>query len=108
MWARSNFADSTIVGSCQTGALGYFADNLKVVNLDGVVNKRCYDALLRKSAMAYVRGVGLEYIVDWRDFHDFVVRHSENYRDEDMRLVDIIREFKTWHNDWYVYQVRHE
>ena len=106
LWGRSNFADSTVVGGCQTGALGYFADNLKIVNLDGVVNKRCYDALVQKRTMAYIKDAGIEYFIDWRDFHDFIVNHSENYSDDDMRLLHTIKEFRTGHNEWYVYQVK--
>ncbi|OGC91352.1 MAG: hypothetical protein A2W25_09245 [candidate division Zixibacteria bacterium RBG_16_53_22] len=105
IWARSNFADSTVVGGCQTGALGYFADNLKVVNLDGVVNKRCYDALSQKQAMAYIREAGIEYFIDWMDFHDFLVKHSENYGVDDLRFFYTIKGFKAFHNEWHVYQV---
>ena len=42
LWARDRFPPGTVIGSSQTGALGYFADRLKVINLDGVVNRECF------------------------------------------------------------------
>ncbi|OGC91353.1 MAG: hypothetical protein A2W25_09250 [candidate division Zixibacteria bacterium RBG_16_53_22] len=108
LWARDHFPDSTVVGSSQTGALGYFAPNLKVVNLDGVVNKRGYEALMQKRAMDYIKEAGIEYFIDWSDFHYFIVKHSENYSHDDMRFMYSIKEFKTVQKEWHVSRVKDE
>lgn len=44
LWAAKHFAPGTRLGSSQTGALGYYAPALSVINLDGVVNRKCFDA----------------------------------------------------------------
>ena len=48
VWASENLKDSTRLGSLQTGALGYFAENIKVYNLDGVVNSEALFAIKQR------------------------------------------------------------
>ena len=55
LWARDQFPPGTRVGAVQSGALGYFAPDLTVVNLDGVVNQECFLALRRFREMDYVQ-----------------------------------------------------
>jgi hypothetical protein len=74
LWARATFPAGTVIGGSQTGAVGYFADHLKVVNLDGVVNKQCYESLVRRTNMQYVREEGIQYVFGWEVNLAFLVR----------------------------------
>lgn len=65
IWASKSFKDGTILGCSQSGAVGYFAQNLKVINLDGVVNKKCYESLVEKRNMAYIKQSKIDYILGW-------------------------------------------
>lgn len=107
LWARNNFPDSTTVGSSQTGALGYFANNLRVVNLDGVVNKRCFEALQRKDNMGYIHRTGVEYVIGWEINIDFIKWETADFHTDDLRFVQKIEPFRSWYFDWYVYKVKH-
>ncbi len=58
--------DGARVGAWQSGALAYFADrNIRVLNLDGVVNPDAPD-MRNPSAMArYIKARQLDWLVDW-------------------------------------------
>jgi hypothetical protein len=105
LWAKKSFPDSTVIGSCQTGALAYFADNLKVVNLDGVVSRRSFESLQEKRAIEYIKSEGIEYYIDWPINHEFIVRKSQNIKPGDLTFLYQITEFTSWHHEWYVYKV---
>jgi hypothetical protein len=107
LWAKRTFPDSTVVGSCQTGALAYFADNLKVINLDGVVNRRAFTHLIRGEAIDYIKSERIEYFIDWPPNKDFIVRESRRFRPDDLTLIGQITEFTSWHHEWYIYKVNY-
>ncbi len=109
LWAQDRFRDGTIVGSCQTGALGYFATNLKVVNLDGVVNGDAFTAIRARRLMDYIRDTGVQFVIGWpRDNMKFIERESENFSSQDLTDIGPIKEFKSWGYEWHVYEVRRE
>jgi hypothetical protein len=107
LWARNSFPDGTTIGSSQTGALGYFADNLRVINLDGVVNKKCFASLKQRRNIEYIKDTGIEYVVGWTVNFDFIKRESSNFKQDDLILVDKIDSFQSWWNDWYLYKVNY-
>ena len=107
LWARDNFPDSTVVGSSQTGALGYFATNLKVVNLDGVVNRKCFESLKARRNMDYIRKTKIEYVIGWDINIDFIKWETANFKDDDLIFVEQIEGFQSWWTDWMVYKVNY-
>jgi hypothetical protein len=106
LWAKETFPDSTVIGSCQTGALGYFAQNLKVVNLDGVVNKPCYERLIRKEAIDYMKDEKIAYFIDWTNNLEFIQRESRDLTPDDLVPLGKIDQFKSWNHDWHVFKVK--
>jgi hypothetical protein len=108
LWARSTFPNGTVVGGSQTGAVGYFADNLKVVNLDGVVNKRCYESLVHRANMKYVRGQGIEYVFGWAVNFAYLVHMSNGFKQGDIADLKKIPGFQSWNTDWYVGKVSYD
>ncbi|HEY5282293.1 MAG TPA: hypothetical protein VIM14_05835, partial [Polyangia bacterium] len=108
LWARSTFPAGTVIGGSQTGAVGYFADNLKVVNLDGVVNKRCYESLVQRENLQYVREEGVRYVFGWKVNFTFLARMSKDFKPGDIEDVRPILGFRSWNTDWYVGRVRYE
>jgi hypothetical protein len=108
LWARSTFPAGTVIGGSQTGAVGYFADNLKVVNLDGVVNKRCYESLVRRENLQYVREEGVRYLFGWKVNFAFLARMSKDFKPGDIEDVRPILGFRSWNTDWYVGRVRYQ
>jgi hypothetical protein len=108
LWARDNFPRGSIVGAPQSGALGYFADDLVVVNLDGVVNAACLEALQAGRVLAYARAVGVEYVVGWHMNVSFLERHSSDFQPGDLVKVRKIEGFQSWGRDWMVYRLRRD
>ena len=106
LWARDNLPRGAIVGAPQSGALGYFAENLVVVNLDGVVNAACLEALEQNRVLAYARSVGVEYVLGWHMNVSFLVRHSSDFQPGDLEKVRKIEELQSWGRDWMVYRLR--
>jgi hypothetical protein len=104
LWARDHFAPGSIVGGSQTGALGYFADRLVVVNLDGVVNRACYDAMRRGRMLDYVRSTGVRDLV-WQDDIELLNRESPRTRPAAVARVGKIEGFETWGASWYLYRI---
>lgn len=107
LWASTRFPDGTRVGSMQTGALAYFAPNLTVVNLDGVVNRACYEALRRKEGMEYIRGERIEYFIAWLENFETLMKETKSFRDDDMILIGRVEGFGSWRHNWYLYKVNY-
>jgi hypothetical protein len=102
MWAGANLEPGSKVGSCQSGALGYFAENLKVINLDGVVNNPCYQALRKRQATEYIKSQRIDYVIGWVVNFDFLSKYSTNYQQSDFALVGTIPGYKSWDKEWFV------
>jgi hypothetical protein len=107
LWAQKRFPDRTKIGSMQTGALAYFAPNLTIVNLDGVVNRACYEALRRKEGMEYIRGERIEYFIAWLENFETLMKETKSFRDDDMILVGRLDGFGSWRHNWYLYKVNY-
>ena len=106
LWAAERFAPGTVIGSAQTGALGYFAPDLTVVNLDGVVNQEAYEALGRLELGEYLQAQGAQYIVDWPFNIGFITRRMG----ENTPLVAVEAPphpgITTWDYIWLLYNLR--
>ena len=104
LWARDHFPPGAVVGGSQTGAIGYFADRLVVVNLDGVVNRECFDAMRAGRMLDYVRAAGVRDLV-WQDDIELLARESPRTRPATIVLAGRIVGFQTWGAKWYLYRV---
>lgn len=107
LWANQNIKPGTIIGSSQTGALGYFADNLKVINLDGVVNKGCYESFLQKRNIEYIHDMRIKYIIGWEQNIDFIKRVSSSFNKEDLTFEGVVPGFSTRGYNWLIYRVNY-
>lgn len=106
LWAKDQFPAGTRLGSSQSGALAYFAPELTVVNLDGVVNRQGFDALREHRAMAYVRDSRLQYLVNWERDVQFLLVHSPLGEEENVHDLGPVPGFRSWNNIWHTYEVR--
>lgn len=107
VWAKNNFEDGTRVACSQTGALGYFADNLEVINIDGKVNKNCYESLVMKRNIEYIKENRIEYIIGWKINMQFIENESENFQPNDLIPMGKIEGFTSWGHLWYLYHVNY-
>ncbi|WP_394847258.1 hypothetical protein LZC95_07295 [Pendulispora brunnea] len=67
-----------VVGALQSGALSYFADgrNVRVVNLDGVVDDEAKAAFHAHRLAAFARARGMTHFADWTWNREAFVRHA--------------------------------
>lgn len=64
-WLNEHVPDHSVVGAFSAGILGFYATDVRVVNLDGFVNGVDYlEALRRAAFQEYVEATGIRYIVD--------------------------------------------
>ncbi len=106
-WVNDNFPKGTVIGSNQTGAFGYFAKDMKIINLDGVVNKDAYTAIKNKELIEYIRSNKIEYFLDWNINYEFVKRNSKNFKEGDITLLRKIDNLKSWDYEWFLYKVNY-
>lgn len=106
LWAARHFAPGTRIGSSQTGALGYFAPMLSVVNLDGVVNRECFDSLVERRNIDYIVRTRIEYVIGWKLNIDFIRFYSRRPVDAFLEPMGPVPGFQSWGKDWLLYRVR--
>lgn len=105
LWAEENLPEKTVVGSSQSGALSYFAPSLNVVNLDGVVNTKCFESLVQNRNMDFIKEQKIDYVFGWPVNIKFIELHSKNFKPEDLILIKKIEEFKSWDTEWSLFKV---
>lgn len=105
LWAENNLPPGTVVGASQSGAIGYFTPSLKVVNLDGVVNKECFHSLQEGWNMDYIKAEKIDYVVGWQNDIKMIKMHSKNFKESDLTFVKELEGFKSWNHEWYLYKV---
>lgn len=103
-WARDQLPAGTIIGSSQSGALGYFAERLTVVNLDGVVNRDCYDAMRRGEMLDYIRHAGVRTLL-WQDDIQMIGRETKDYDPDAVRYSGEVPGIVTEGMPWFTYTV---
>jgi len=108
LWAKKEFKEGTIIGAQQSGGLAYFADNLRVINLDGVVNKACYESLAAGRNMDYIRSLRIQYIIGWQVDRSYIIDHSANFQPDDLNLIRQIQGFTSWGQKWYLLKVSYK
>lgn len=108
LWARDAFPRGTTIGSSQTGALGYFAPDLRVVNLDGVVNRACYDSLVARRNIDYILDEKIEYVLGWPNNIGFIRLFSSRPADPFLVPLGPVPGIRSWGNEWLLYRVRRE
>ncbi len=107
LWARNNFSDGTTLGCGQSGAVAYFAENLKVVNLDGVMNRDSYDSLVEGRAMDYVREMGIEYLFGSQLSMEYTRDHQENYDPTELSFEKSAPGISSLGAGWLVHKVNY-
>lgn len=67
-----------VVGALQSGALSYFADgrNVRIVNLDGVVDDAARTAFRDNHLAAFARARGMTHFADWTWNREAFLRHA--------------------------------
>lgn len=105
LWAKEQFPEGTVIGSCQSGALGYFARQCRVVNLDGVVNKRCYEALKEKRIPEFLQTEKVEYVIGWPLNMSFLSRQSDSPLMGHLSPAKDVPEIVSWSSNWLYYKV---
>ncbi len=105
LWAKRTFVPGTVIGCAQSGAIGYFADSLQIINLDGVVSKSCYESLLHFKTMAYLRERRVQFVVGWYSNFQYLEHQSETGRLEGLGPPTKIEGIQSWGYDWYVAKV---
>lgn len=107
IWLNETLPKGSTVGSMQTGGLGFYGTNLRVINLDGVVNKAALDALKAGQIEQYIKNEGLDYIVGWDVNTLALVRTSKLGEAFKEKLVFVEKsDFISWHwSAWDLYKV---
>lgn len=73
----SRLPDGAILGAMQSGALGWFAERgIRVVNLDGVVNRNARKAIETNTMAEYIKHEGITHISDWEANISMLLHHS--------------------------------
>lgn len=105
-WADKNLAPGTIVGCPSSGALGYFAPRLTVVNLDGVVNHEAYAAMTRGELFQYARSAGVDHILLWGPTMNLLRNESQPWAPGELEDLGVIPGFRTYRKPWHWYRIR--
>jgi hypothetical protein len=64
LWIRDNTPEDTLVGSMNSGIIGYYSQR-PTINLDGVVNPQAFAASQQGRLMEYIQVVGIRYFLDF-------------------------------------------
>lgn len=76
-WVNQNLEKDAIIGMYQSGAASYFAQQT-IINLDGVVNSKAFQAMREKRMMSYLISEGIQYVVDWEWMIDDYLRECSD------------------------------
>jgi len=78
MWLNENTEKEAIIGAFQSGTMSFFVER-RLINLDGVVNKKAYNALLNKQLTEYLIDKKVDYVVEWpQGIENFIFDNSSN------------------------------
>jgi hypothetical protein len=99
-WVNANLAGQT-VGMFQSGAAGYWADNVTIVNLDGVIDRSVLAARRAGRLGDELRRRDVDWVIDWETIAGLPA-------DGELRL-EAAREIpgvQTWGSKWYLFKVK--
>ncbi|MDP3645612.1 MAG: hypothetical protein Q8R25_00800 [bacterium] len=63
LWVNDNIPDDSIIGAFNAGIVGYFSTH-RVINLDGLVNNRAYEAIRDRRVWDYIQFENIGYMHD--------------------------------------------
>ena len=95
LWAENYFPAGTVIGAQASGAMGYYAKDVKVVNLDGVVNYGAYEALKSQRLFEYARSVNVQYVIVWG---------GRSFIKKDNLVLERNLDFESLGRSWQVYR----
>ena len=94
LWMNEYLPPRSVVGTFQAGIIGYFSKH-RVVNLDGVVNRQAYKALMSKRVGEYIRKEKITHVADWEIVMDkYLWLKSSMVPDQDLSRI---------HEGWFHY-----
>ena len=64
LWMNDNLPNDAILGAFNAGSVGYFSTH-RLINLDGLVNNRAYEAMRERRVWDYVKSERIEYVADF-------------------------------------------
>lgn len=64
LWMNDNLPTHAIIGAFNSGIEGYFSTH-RLINLDGLVNNRAYEAIMHKDEWEYIQSEHIGYIADF-------------------------------------------
>lgn len=106
-YVAENFVPGTKIGTYQSGAMGYFARDKIVINLDGVVNEEALCAHKENRPFDYIRAEGIEFLID----PDLIIKqmlfqfNSEELKESDLVRIGAVPGIITQTQLWAVYKV---
>ncbi len=62
-WINKNIPKGEKIGVIESGMIGYFCKDHRVINLDGVQNKDAFEACRDKRMLSYIKNDGIKYVV---------------------------------------------
>lgn len=106
-WANQYFPKGTVVGSAQSGALGYAARDLTIVNLDGVVDFLALHSLQRRTMGDYLRRRHVEYVIGFGINIDYVQDAAPDLPASAWQHEGHAQGVVSWNNAWEVYRLKY-
>ncbi len=70
-WIRENTDEDDTIASMNSGIMGYYGKRT-VVNMDGVVNPKAFEAIKERRMLNFMRTSGVDYFIDF----DFALRNE--------------------------------
>ena len=80
--ALTHLPPGEAIGSLQSGALGYYAEGHRVLNLDGVVNHLAFEAIRDNRLGTYLAAQQVQYVLDWPVNIQALQAHYGNFPSE--------------------------
>jgi hypothetical protein len=102
VWARDSLPPGSIIGAPQSGGIGYFATNMTVLNLDGVVNRECLDSIRAFSIVEYMEGNSVQYIIGWLGNFRFITLQAKDRNRSRIVMGHPIDSIRSWNSPWFL------
>jgi hypothetical protein len=105
-WAADAAPPNAIIASFNSGLQAYYSQH-PIVNLDGVVNWEAIKAMEQRRLLAYVRGRGATYLVDYQAyiFNTFYPFFEEGYETSLQPVIELSPEYPPY-GTMGVYQIK--
>jgi hypothetical protein len=100
--AKEMIPAGTVVGAWESGALSYYAPELEIVNLDGVVDEIAFEHLKNRTIDAYLRERGVVLCVGTKPGMFFVLYHSSVIQPNRFRELAVVPS-RPGSGPWFVF-----